>query len=263
MDIHEFGKEKSTKIMLIPGNMMSWRQFRDVISLLAETCHVIAVSTDGYDDTGRTTFTTAHESAAQLAAYIDEHLGGSIDLVFGESFGSATAMALFHDFKGKAKSMILSGPQYFNFGPLNRVFKWYIPKNQYKLCSKVRYMKKAPLLLKLFTGNDEETLNGMFFGMAENISIETLRNTMDEAFNLYRECSGYYPEPNAHVGVWYGEKELNMKRAVCAIRQIYPYAEIREFKGFGHGEIMLHPELMVEEIREFLNRYQPHMHSGL
>ena len=251
MDIHEFGQENTKKIMLIPGNMMSWRQFRAVIPLLAKTYHVIAVSTDGYDDTGKTTFTTAHESAAKLAAYIDESLGGNVDLIFGESFGSATAMALFHDFKGKSKSMILSGPQYFSFGPLNGVFKRYIPKNQYKLCSKVRYMKKAPLLLKLFTGNDEETLNGMFTGMAENISIETLRNTMDEAFSLYRECGSYYPEPAAHVAVWYGEKERNMKKAIRAIRQVYPYAEIRGFKGCGHGEIMLDPGLMAKEIGRF------------
>ena len=64
MDIHEFGQENREKILLIPGNMMSWRQFRDVIPLLAaETYRVIAVSTDGYDDTGETTFTTARDSA--------------------------------------------------------------------------------------------------------------------------------------------------------------------------------------------------------
>ena len=54
----------------------------------------------------------------------------------------------------------------------------------------------------------------MFAGMAENISLETLRNTMDEAFSLYREFSKCYPEPAAHVAVWYGEKERNMKKAV-------------------------------------------------
>ena len=52
MEAHEFGKENSRKIVLIPGNMMCWRQFEDVIPLLSNDFHVIAVSTDGYDGTG-------------------------------------------------------------------------------------------------------------------------------------------------------------------------------------------------------------------
>lgn len=49
MEVHEFGKEDGSKIALIPGNMMCWKQFEDVIPLLAEEHHVVAVSTDRYD----------------------------------------------------------------------------------------------------------------------------------------------------------------------------------------------------------------------
>lgn len=53
MDVHEFGKENPLKIVLIPGNMMCWRQFEAVIPLLEKRCHVAAVSTDGYDGTAK------------------------------------------------------------------------------------------------------------------------------------------------------------------------------------------------------------------
>ena len=86
MDVHEFGKENPLKIVLIPGNMMCWRQFEAVIPLLEKRCHVDAVSTDGYVGTGETTFTTAEASAQKLEGYIQRELGGEIDLVFGESF---------------------------------------------------------------------------------------------------------------------------------------------------------------------------------
>lgn len=59
MEVHEFGKENSQKIVLIPGNMMCWRQFEPVIPLLEQKYHIIAISTDGYDGSGKTTFTTA------------------------------------------------------------------------------------------------------------------------------------------------------------------------------------------------------------
>ena len=69
MEAQEFGRGNDKKIILIPGNMMCWKQFEDVIPLLAEEHHVVAVSTDGYDG-GGTTFTTAEASAEKLEAYI-------------------------------------------------------------------------------------------------------------------------------------------------------------------------------------------------
>ena len=96
MEVQEFGKGNSRKIVLIPGNMMSWRQFEHVIPLLEKDFHVIAVSTDGYDGTEETTFTTSAVSAEKLEAYIRNKLDGYVDLIFGESFGSATAGTLFH-----------------------------------------------------------------------------------------------------------------------------------------------------------------------
>ena len=49
MEVQEFGQENSRKIVLVPGNMMSWRQFEGVIPLLEKDFHVVAVSMDGYD----------------------------------------------------------------------------------------------------------------------------------------------------------------------------------------------------------------------
>ena len=41
MEVQEFGKQNSRKIMLLPGNMMSWRQFEAVIPLLEKQYPVI------------------------------------------------------------------------------------------------------------------------------------------------------------------------------------------------------------------------------
>lgn len=120
MDFKEFGRTESPKIVLIPGSMMCWKQFDKVIPLLEKRYRVIAVSTDGFDGTGQTTFTTADASAKKLADYITEHHGGHIQLVFGESFGCATAATLFNSKAVQVDSMILNGAQYMDFGPLIR-----------------------------------------------------------------------------------------------------------------------------------------------
>ena len=44
MEAHEFGTEHGRGILLIPGNMMSWRRFDDVIPQLSAKYHVIAIS---------------------------------------------------------------------------------------------------------------------------------------------------------------------------------------------------------------------------
>ena len=74
MNAQEFGLQNSAKIVLIPGNMMCWKQFEQVIPLLEKDYHVTAISTDGYDGTGQTAFTTAEGSAEKLETYIREHL---------------------------------------------------------------------------------------------------------------------------------------------------------------------------------------------
>ena len=34
--------------------------------------------------------------------------------------------------------------------------------------------------------------------------------------------------------------------------QAFPALEVHPFEGFGHGEIIVHPELMAAEIRKFI-----------
>ena len=252
MEAVEFGKENKRKIILIPGNMMSWRQFGNLISLLESDFHIIAVSTDGLDGTGKTTFTTAENSAEKLERYIRDHLESQVDLVFGESFGCATAGALFHRKKVQVCSMILSGPQYLNLGIFNAFVTKVIPYNQYRLCSRISGRTKLPLLLKLYTRTNDEDLLKQFAAVPENISLETLQNCAKESLRLYDEIDRYDPDPDAKAAVWYGAKEPNMKKAIQKLKRSFPNIKIHAFNGFGHGEIIAHPDLMAEEIRKFI-----------
>ena len=54
------------------------------------------------------------------------------------------------------------------------------------------------------------------------------------------------------VAVWYGAKEPNMKKAVQKLKRAFPNAELHPFPGFGHGEIIAHPDRMAAEIKRFM-----------
>lgn len=256
MQAKEFGKEHDRRIVLIPGNMMSWRQFKNVIPMLEKDFHVIAVSTDGYDE--RTDFTTAEKSAESIEDYVAGHLQDSrIDLVFGESFGLATAGMLFHRQKARIGSLIMSGPQYMRLGALTGLVKRVIPKNQYGLVQKVRSGREGgrmPLMLKLYTRADDENMLKMFEAMPDNITLKTLQNCMEEALRLYEVIDRFEPDPDAKVSVWHGAKEPNMKKALEKLRRAFPAMEDRPFEGMGHGDIIGHPEVMAEEIKKFMER---------
>lgn len=59
MEIKRFGNIEGKTIMLLHGNLMCWQQFEDLIPLLERKFCVYAVSFDGFDGTGETTYTTA------------------------------------------------------------------------------------------------------------------------------------------------------------------------------------------------------------
>ena len=255
MEIKEFGTKENEKILLIHGNMMCWKQFEKVIPLLSKRYHVIAVSIDGFDGTGQTRFTTAEASAKKLSDYIAKNLDGNIQLVFGESFGCATAIALFNSKIVQVDAMILNGAQYMDFGVLNKIFMYIIPRNQYRFTRKLEQaeqQKKIPLMLKLFTHTSEQNMVEMFRSVPPKISFETLDNCMKEAVSLYGEIAKRQPDNSAKVSIWYRAKEPNMKKAVSVLKTIYPNAENHPFIGMGHGEIIAYPKLMAKEIIRFM-----------
>ena len=247
MEIKRFGDPAGKTIMLLHGNLMCWRQFEDVIPLLEKTYCVYAVSFDGFDGTGQTTYTTAQEQAHKLEAYILEHCGGVLDILFAESLGCGPAIFLQASPQIQVRHMILSGPEYLDFGPLNKPLLNIMPQKQYRTARE----KTMPAWALRFMGQTEQGMNTMMRRIPDNISLESVRATWEVGLYLYR--TSLPPQPEAAVACWYGEKEGHMKKALRKLRAMYPRLAVRCFSGFGHGDIINHPELLAAELEQFLN----------
>lgn len=133
-------------MMLLHGNLMCWQQFEDLIPLLERKFCVYAVSFDGFDGTGETTYTTARDQADKLAAYIEKELDGQLDLLFAESLGCGPAVFLKASPTVQIDRMILSGPEYLDFGVLNRLILKVMPQKQYRTAHE-KYMPAWALRL--------------------------------------------------------------------------------------------------------------------
>lgn len=254
MTFEEFGKENDDVIFLLPGNLMCWAQFRNCIPYLEKKFRVVAVSFDGYDGTGKTTYLSFSEEADKLAEYIMINFGGHIKAVLGESLGCGPALFLHLKPQITVEYLILSGPQYMNYSVFNSFAVRAISNIQYKLimmCSRDNF--KMPWLLKTITGRNEAAIKVWAESMPKNISVETLMRCASEAVNMYSNLAEIAPIPHAKVVVWYGEHERNMKKAILRLKHLYPNARIHPFAGFGHGEIIEHPVMLLQELEQFLN----------
>ncbi len=246
MDIKKFGNRDGKKIMLLHGNLMCWRQFEDLIPVLEKGHSVYAVSFDGFDGTGTTTYTTAQAQADKLAEYICAECVGRIDMFFAESLGCGPAVLLKSSPKAQIGHMILSGPEYLDFGVMNKLILKIMPPKQYRTA----HEKSMPAWALRFMGQTEQGMQTMMSHIPDNISLESVRATWEAGLYLYR--MDFSVQPDANVACWYGEKEGHMKKAIKKLQKAYPKLTVRCFSGFGHGDIINHTELLAKEMIEFM-----------
>ena len=242
MEIRRFGDPGGKKIMLLHGNLMCWRQFEDVIPLLEKEYDVYAVSFDGFDGTGQTTYTTAQ--ADKLKNYIKEHCGGVLDILFAESLGCGPAVYLKESPEVQIRQMVLSGPEYLDYGALNPLLLKIMPQKQYRTV----HEKTMPAWALRFMGQTEAGIRTMMRRIPENVSLESIRATWEVGLYLYR--TPFRTQPDARVACWYGQREGHMKKAIRKLKQAYPGLTVRCFPDFGHGDILNHPELLVQELKK-------------
>lgn len=230
--------------MLLHGNLMCWRQFEDVIPLLEEEFDVYAVSFDGFDGTGKTTYTTAQEQADKLEDYLPQNCGGTLDLLFAESLGCGPAVCLKASKNIRIRRMILSGPEYLDFGILNPLILKIMPQKQYQTAK----TKTMPAWALRFMRQTEAGMQTMLSRIPDHVSLESVYATWKVGLYLYRML----PErqPDAKVACWYGQREGHMKKAIEKLRMVYPKLTVRRFPDFGHGDILNHPQLLVQSLKD-------------
>lgn len=247
MEIKQFGNPAGKTLMLLHGNLMCWKQFEDVIPLLEKKFCIYAVSFDGFDGTGKTTYTTAQGQAEKLADFICTDCGGHLDVLFAESLGCGPAVWLKACPRVQVDYMILSGPEYLDFGVLNPLLLKIMPPKQYRTARD----KSMPAWALRFMGQTAQGMNAMLSRIPDHISQESIRATWEVGLYLYR--TPLPTQPDAKVACWYGEKEGHMKKAIEKLHAAYPKLTVQCFPGFGHGDIINHPQLLAKELQAFMN----------
>ncbi len=171
--------------------------------------------------------------------------------MYAESLGSIPAVFLTRIKDIEIGGIIVSGAEYMNYGIFNGLaIKLFAPMT-YKLMTKIVNTGdvKFPAFLKIKMGITDDVFAPMLKQACQNLTLETTKATFWEAVKLYPEhMSKWEPNPDVRISCWYGEKEMNMKKAIKHLKRAFPNLEVHPFKGLGHGEIMAHTELGTESI---------------
>lgn len=245
MRVHGFGEAGLPTVVLIHGLATTWEQsFGEIIPLLSPHYRVLAVGLSGHEPSDPDDFVSRRHEADQLGLYLRREQGGTVHGVFGASLGAAVAVELACSRLGRIDSMVLDGLVRFPSerllrclaGPAARVGGAVIAG-------------RGACLLRL-AGLTHETIADLLYG---GVSETSLRNAFVEGFSVYTMLRDAPVQRGVRVACWYGTKEARLVRGgVREVRRRFPQLTERAFAGYGHGEILKHPTLFVDELIAFL-----------
>ena len=142
--------------------------------------------------------------------------------------------------------MILSGPEYLDFGVLNRLILKVMPQKQYRTA----HEKYMPAWALRFMGQTEQGMQTMLHRIPDHINLESVRATLGgRALSLSDGLSG---TARCKGRLLVRRKRRAYEKAIQRLRTAYPSLIVCCFPGFGHGEIINHPALLVSEMEHFL-----------
>ena len=240
MNFKTFGNIGAPALLLIPGLGVSYEIFRPLIGMLEDRFHVIAVQVDGFTLNRHTEFTSIDDQARQVVEYINESLGGHLDIAYGLSLG------------GKILSMILERDEVtiehaiLDAAPLLPLPRWLVGPLKYLQCANVWSCYH-------WTGFWRWVFHSHYFDVLLDECKKIYpfggsKAVLDGYTSVYTTKLESISGQDIHY--WYGTKESFVaKPQVRHLKTLYPDTKIEIFKGMNHGQLLIdRPEEVASRI---------------
>ena len=240
----EFGQRNTDVVILLHGGGLSWWNYRDVATRLAERYHVVIPVLDGHADSD-VPFTTIEDNAARLISYIDANFGGQVLAISGLSLGGQIAVEVLSQrpdicryaliesalVKPSKLTAALIGPAFgMSYGLIKQ--KWFA-----KLQADYLGIPKS-LFDDYFRDTCKISKADMIAFLKAN-SLYTIKPSLSET--------------TAKVMIVAGTKEQkSIRDSAKLIRETIPGSSMEILPGLRHGELSLnYPERYVQMLKEW------------
>ena len=247
MRVLEFGQQNAEAILLLHGGGLSWWNYREAATLLAEQYRVVLPVLDGHAGSNAP-FTTIEDNAAGLISYIDTHLGGQVLAIGGLSLGGQIAVEMLSQRKDICRYALIEsalvkpvkltsaliGPAFgMSYGLIKQ--KWFA-----KL--QAEYLGISQTLFDDYFRDTCEISKADMIAFLKANSLYTVKPSL---------C-----ETTAKVKIVAGTKEQKKIRdSAELLHKAIPGSSMELLSGLGHGDLSInHPQRYARMLTEWIGR---------
>ena len=242
MDFHIYGTQSKPILLLLPGLGVSHEIFLPLIELLKEDFHIVTADVDGFLLGKPSRFTSVDDQAAQAIRYVQENLGGRLDVAYGLSLGGKILSRMLE------RNEITIDHAIMDAAPLLPLPKWTVGPLRY-------YQALNVWTCYHWTGFWRWLFHSHYF----DVLLDEVRKVFpsDKTRAVLEGYKSVYTNKlesihGADIHYWHGTKEAFVAKPQAKhLLTLCPEARVEVFPKMNHGQLLVdHPEEVARRITE-------------
>ena len=235
-----YGEKGRPTLFLLHGLGVSHEIFLPLIERLKDRFYIIAACIDGFILGEHSRFTSVDDQAMQANRYVQENLGGRLDVAYGLSLGGKILSRMME------RSEIVIDHAIMDAAPLLPLPKWSVNPLRYYQCANVWTCYH-------WTGFWRWVFHSHYFDVLLDECKKVYpygggQSVLDGYKDVYTNKLESISGPDIHF--WYGTKEAFVAKPQAEhLLALCPEAHIQVFKGMNHGQFLVdHPDEVAQKI---------------
>ena len=243
----EYGATDKEPIVLLHGGGLCWWNYAEEAELLKNDHHVILPILDGHAGSDRP-FTSIEDNAAEIIAYVDRRLGGSVPLIGGLSLGGQILLEMLAQRRDICRYALIESamaiPSRLTHALIAPAFGCSYGLIRRKWFAKLQFQSlriKPSLFDAYYRDTSRISKADMIAFMKANTS-----NALKESVC---RCG-------AEIHLFVGSKETpGIRRSAELLRDRLPGASLTVLPGYHHGDFSInHGAEYVQAVQKILGR---------
>lgn len=247
MTLTEFGKQNKDIILLLHGGGLSWWNYREVATLLAERYYVVLAVLDGHGDSDAP-FTTIEENAAKLISYIDTCFDGQVLAIGGLSLGGQIAVEMLSQRRDCCRYALIESAL---VKPTKLTAALIAPT----------FGASFGLIKQKWFAKLQASYLGIPKELFDDYYRDTCKISKADMISFLKANSLYTIKPSlsatkAKVKIVAGSREQgNVLDSAKLLQRAIPGSSVEILTGFRHGDLSInHPETYARILTEWIGR---------
>ena len=245
MTFKTYGQINDPSLLLLPGLGVSYEIFLPLIELLQDKFYIIAAGVDGFLLGQESRFSSVDNQASQSIRYVQENLGGHLDVAYGLSLGGKILSRIMERDEIDISHAILDA------APLLPLPTWSVDPLRY-------YQSWNVWTCYHWTGFWKWVFHSHYYDVLLDECKKVWPYGKGKAVrDGYKDVYTNKLESihGADIHYWYGTREgFVAKPQAEHLKKICPEAHIEVFPGMNHGQLLVdHPEEVAKRIQQLLS----------